>query len=107
MDISLRWWFYISMSAYVYILTNKRNGTLYIGCTTDLIRRVYEHKIEAVEGFTKKHKLKQLVYFEEYEALEGALNREKQMKEWKRQWKVELIEKNNPIWTDLYVSISS
>ncbi|KAA3645722.1 GIY-YIG nuclease family protein [Marinicella gelatinilytica] len=87
----------------VYILTNKRNGTLYIGATDDLIRRIYEHKNELVDGFTKKYHLHKLVYYELHESKDSALLRESQMKEWKRAWKINLIEKNNPYWNDLYL----
>ena len=89
-------------SYYVYILASKKNGTLYIGVTNDLVRRVYEHKQGLVEGFTKKYNVKQLVFFEETNDVESAITREKQMKKWNRQWKIELIEKNNPEWKDLY-----
>lgn len=89
----------------IYILANKRNGTLYIGMTTDLVRRVYEHSIGVVEGFSKKYQTKMLVYYEMYERIEDAALREKQMKKWDRKWKLELIEKDNPDWQDLYDSI--
>jgi putative endonuclease len=91
------------MSEYfVYILANKRNGTLYTGCTNDLLRRVYEHKNNFVKGFTKKYGIHKLVYFEQCESHDSALQREKQIKEWKRRWKLELIEKVNPLWQDLW-----
>ncbi|KJJ85124.1 excinuclease ABC C subunit domain-containing protein [Candidatus Omnitrophus magneticus] len=89
-------------SYYVYILASKRNGTLYIGVTNDLIGRVYQHKEGLVEGFTKKYNVKQLVFFEETEDIESAITKEKQIKKWKREWKINLIEKNNPDWIDLY-----
>ena len=89
----------------VYILTNNRNGTLYIGATNDLIRRIHEHKNELVDGFTKKYHLHKLVYYEVHESKDSALLRENQMKEWKRAWKINLIEKNNPYWNDLYLDI--
>ena len=88
--------------SYVYILANKKNGTLYIGVTSDLIKRIYEHRNELVEGFTKKHKVHQLVYFEQFEDIKLAIEREKQMKVWRRDWKLELIEADNPRWEDLY-----
>jgi len=88
--------------AYVYILASKRNGTLYIGITTDLVKRVYEHKHDLVDGFTKTYKVHYLVYFEEHEDIRQAITREKQIKKWKRKWKLELIEKDNPNWRDLY-----
>ena len=86
---------------YVYILASKRNGTLYIGATNDLERRVEEHKNKVVYGFTAKHNVTLLVYFEEYETMEDAFVRERQMKKWNRIWKLKLIEKENPNWNDL------
>jgi len=83
-------------SYYVYILASKRNGTLYIGITSDLIKRVYEHKNNLVDGFTKKYKIHNLVYFEETNDVQSAIKREKQIKVWKRSWKIELIESKNP-----------
>ena len=88
-------------SYYIYILANKRNGTIYTGVTSDLIKRIYEHKNDLVEGFTKKYKVHELVYFEEANDVESAIKREKQIKAWKRSWKLELIEKENPSWKDL------
>ncbi|MEK7508774.1 MAG: GIY-YIG nuclease family protein [Patescibacteria group bacterium] len=85
----------------VYILASKRNGTLYIGVTNDLDRRIGEHKSKIVEGFTKKYNVDKLVYCEEYNNIEDALKREKQLKKWNRKWKLELIEKLNPEWIDL------
>lgn len=90
---------------YVYIMANKRNGTLYIGITSDLIKRVYEHKEGLVEGFTKKYGIKMLVYYESTSDIEVAIHRETQMKKWNRKWKLELIEKQNPDWNDLYEEI--
>ena len=92
----------MSKQYYVYILASKRNGTLYIGVTSDLIKRVYEHKQRLVEGFTKKYDVHQLVYFEITSDVEGAIKREKQLKKWNRIWKIELIESRNPEWRDLY-----
>ena len=92
---------------YVYILASKRNGTLYIGMTNDLIRRVHEHKGGYVEGFTSKYGVDKLVYFEQCENFKSALLREKQLKEWKRKWKLELIEKVNPLWEDLFGELLS
>ena len=89
-------------SYYVYILASKKNGTLYVGVTNDLIRRVDEHKQDRIEGFTKKYKVHLLVYVEETNDVNSALEREKQIKKWNRQWKIELIEKQNPEWDDLY-----
>jgi putative endonuclease len=90
---------------YVYILASKRNGTLYTGFTGNLPRRVFEHKNDLVPGFTKKYGVHTLVYYECCEDRESAILREKQRKEWKRRWKLELIEKNNPEWKDLYGEI--
>ncbi len=87
---------------YVYILCNKRNGTLYIGVTSELIKRIYEHKNNLVDGFTKKYNVHRLVLYEMHTTSETAINREKQIKKWKRKWKLELIEKNNSEWNDLY-----
>jgi putative endonuclease len=86
---------------YVYILASKRNGTLYIGITNDLARRVYEHKSGLIKGFTKKYSVNKLVYFESTNDVNAAILREKRLKKWKRQWKIELIEKLNPDWNDL------
>ena len=87
---------------YVYIMASKRYGTLYIGITSDIVKRASEHKSGIADGFTKKYKIKMLVYYERHETAESAIVREKQMKEWKRSWKLELIEKSNPNWHDLY-----
>jgi putative endonuclease len=87
---------------YVYILASKRNGTLYISFTNDLVRRVYEHKNNIVKGFTQKYRVHHLVYFEQYHDVYEAIYREKQLKKWDRKWKLELIEKENPEWNDLY-----
>ena len=87
---------------FVYILTNKPNGTLYTGFTNDLLGRIYVHKQGLVDGFTRKYKINRLVYFETVDDYNAALQREKQIKEWKREWKVRLIEKVNPFWQDLY-----
>jgi putative endonuclease len=87
---------------YVYILCNKRNGTLYIGVTSDLVKRIWQHKNETVEGFTKQYGLKRLVHFEQYQDVKEAILREKRIKKWNRQWKINLIEQNNPNWDDLY-----
>ncbi|MGX1930811.1 GIY-YIG nuclease family protein [Flagellimonas sp. 2504JD4-2] len=86
---------------YVYILTNKRYGTLYIGMTNDLERRVFEHKRKLIDGFTKKYGLDTLVYFEIFSQVNDAILREKRLKKWKRQWKIDLIEKENKNWNDL------
>jgi putative endonuclease len=86
---------------YLYILSNRYNGTLYIGVTNDLERRMFEHKNKLIEGFTKQYGLDKLVYFETYQYVNDAIKREKNMKKWKRQWKITLIEKENPMWNDL------
>ena len=89
----------------VYILASKRNGTLYIGVTSDLPKRVWEHKNDWVEGFTKKYRVHHLVYYEVHENMESAISREKQIKKWKRIWKLDLIEKQNSDWRDLWEEI--
>ena len=89
-------------SYYVYILASKRNGTLYIGLTNDLKKRVYEHNNSFVEGFTNKYSVHSLVYFEQCNDIESVIKREKQLKKWNRKWKLELIERENPQWKDLY-----
>ena len=86
---------------YVYLLASKRNGTLYIGVTSNLVQRTWQHKEGQVEGFSKKYGVKNLVYFEVHETAESALTREKQMKKWERVWKIKLIERNNAEWRDL------
>jgi putative endonuclease len=90
---------------YLYILANKKNGTLYIGVTGDLIKRIYEHKQKIVKGFTKKYYVHNLVYYEVYRDIEEAILREKQMKKWNRKWKIRVIEEKNPEWEDLYSEI--
>ena len=90
---------------YVYILTRERNSVFYIGVTNDLIRRVYEHKMGLVEGFTKKHSIKTLVYYEQFEDIHLAIAREKLIKKWKRRYKIHAIESINPEWRDLYYDL--
>ena len=90
---------------YVYILASKKNGTLYLGVTNDIARRIYEHKNNLVDGFTKKYSVHCLVYFEVCEDVRVAIQREKNIKKWRRRWKIELIEKNNPDWRDLYFEV--
>lgn len=90
---------------YVYIMANKPQGTIYIGVTSDIIKRVYEYKNDFVDGFTRKYALKSLVYYEVFDEIAEAIKREKQLKEWQRKWKIELIEKQNPKWEDLYKAI--
>ena len=91
----------------VYIMTNPRNGTLYIGVTSDLIRRVWQHKNEVADGFTKKYKLHNLVWYEPHATMESAITREKVLKFWHRIWKIRIIEQANPDWLDLYNEITS
>ncbi|MCC6596048.1 MAG: GIY-YIG nuclease family protein [Rhodanobacteraceae bacterium] len=86
----------------VYMLASGRNGTLYVGVTSDLVKRVWEHKTDAVEGFTKKYRVHDLVWFEQHETMESAILREKAIKEWRRAWKIEAIEAENHRWRDLY-----
>ena len=90
---------------YVYILASKRNGTLYTGVTSNLIQRVWQHKHDVIQGFTRKYNVKTLVYYEVHENAESALTREKKIKRWRRAWKLGLIEKSNPEWRDLYEDI--
>ena len=89
----------------VYLLASGRNGTLYVGVTSDLIRRVWEHKNHVVDGFTKTYGVDQLVWYEVHETMESAINREKATKEWQRAWKIRMIEQTNPDWEDLYESL--
>ena len=86
----------------VYILSSRRNGTLYTGVTSDVVKRVWEHKSHVVAGFTQKHSVDRLVWFELHDTMESAIRREKALKEWKRAWKLRLIEEGNPTWKDLY-----
>ena len=90
------------MDYFVYLMASQRNGTLYVGVTNNLVRRVYAHRNNLVEGFTSGHAVHQLVWFESTPSVEAAIHREKQIKNWKRDWKVALIEKANPEWADLY-----
>jgi putative endonuclease len=92
---------------YVYIMTNRVYGTLYVGVTNDIVRRAWEHREALVEGFTKKYGLKLLVYYEEFQSISDAIHREKRLKQWNRAWKVALIEKMNPNWDDLYPSLAA
>ena len=89
----------------VYVLESRRNGTLYVGVTSDVLKRVWEHKNDVVEGFTKRYQVHRLVWFEVHETMDSAIQREKAIKEWKRKWKIELIERTNPEWKDLYSSL--
>ncbi|MCK9393913.1 MAG: GIY-YIG nuclease family protein [Candidatus Paceibacterota bacterium] len=88
-------------SYFVYILSNKKNGVLYVGVTNDICRRIYEHKHKIVEGFSSKYNLSILVYYEETSSIESAIEKEKRLKKWNREWKVRLVEENNPEWRDL------
>ena len=93
-------------SYYVYILASRIGGTLYIGVTNDLVRRIGEHKLKIAESFTKKHEVTRLVYFEIFDQIEHAIRLEKRLKKWPRAWKILLIEKQNPDWIDLYPEIA-
>ncbi len=94
------------MSYWVYILANGPRGTLYVGVTSDLIRRVYEHRSGYGDGFTRKYGIKTLVYFEQYNDAITAIQREKNIKHWSREWKIKLIIRENPTWRDLYSEIA-
>ncbi|MBI3706688.1 MAG: GIY-YIG nuclease family protein [Proteobacteria bacterium] len=94
------------MAYYVYILASRRNGTLYIGATNDLMRRAWEHRQAVAESFTKKYGVHRLVYFEAYDQARPAIQRERTLKHWRRDWKIALIEKSNPEWRDLYDDIT-
>jgi putative endonuclease len=91
---------------YVYLLASKPYGTLYVGVTSDLLKRVFEHKSKAVPGFTSRYGIDKLVWFEAHDSVESAIRREKQIKEWRRIWKISLIERENPHWVDLYPSLA-
>ncbi|TQF43391.1 GIY-YIG nuclease [Bradyrhizobium sp. UNPF46] len=93
------------MAYYVYILASPRDGAIYVGITNDLVRRVYEHRIKAVPGFTARYNISRLVWFEAYDDPISAISREKELKKWRRAWKTQLVEKDNPNWDDLYESI--
>lgn len=90
----------------VYILASAPNGTLYVGVTSDLIKRVWEHKNDVVAGFTQKYRVHALVWFEQHETMDSAITREKALKEWQREWKIRLIETANPNWHDLYPELT-
>jgi putative endonuclease len=89
----------------VYLLASRRNGTLYVGVTSDLVKRIWEHKNHFVEGFTRKYGVDKLVWYEPHGSMESAIRREKAIKEWKRSWKMKLIEETNPDWADLYKTL--
>jgi putative endonuclease len=90
------------MTYFVYLMASGKDGTLYVGVTNDLIRRGFEHRTGAVQGFTKRYGVNRLVWFESTASIEAAIRKEKQIKDWKREWKIALIEKENPEWSDLY-----
>ena len=92
-------------AGYVYILTNKANGVLYTGVTSDLVKRIHEHRTGMVAGFTKSYNLKRLIYYEPHDRIDDAIAREKQIKNWRRQWKIDLIATGNPMWRDLWEEI--
>ena len=94
------------MSYFVYMLASRKRGTLYIGVTNDLARRVSEHRAGTASGFTRKYRVHRLVYAEAFDEIEDAIRREKTMKEWQRAWKVQLVEKSNPEWDDLYDTLN-
>ena len=91
----------------VYILASQRNGTLYVGVTSNLLKRTWEHRNGVVSGFTQRYRIHQLVYFEQAADMLSAISREKQLKRWKRQWKINLIEQSNPAWDDLYTRLAA
>ena len=93
------------MAYYVYIMASQRNGTLYVGVTNDLVRRVYEHREGVADGFSRRHDVKTLVFFKVHESIESAIEREKRLKRWQRRWKLEVIERDNPTWRDLWEDI--
>jgi putative endonuclease len=94
-----------AMAYYVYILASRKDGATYIGVTNDIVRRIYEHRIKAVPSYTSRYNITRLVWFEIYDDPVSAISREKEIKKWKRAWKVQLIEAQNPLWNDLYESI--
>jgi putative endonuclease len=93
------------MPYFVYILASQRNGTLYVGVTNNLVRRIYEHREKLIEGFTSQYNVTRLVWFDQTASIEEAITHEKRLKRWQRDWKIALIEKSNPNWDDLYESI--
>ena len=97
----------LTRSYYVYLMASRRRGTLYVGVTNDLAKRVCQHKQGSIEGFTKRYGVKTLVWYEQTDSIESAIVREKQIKKWKRDWKIELIESGNPQWKDLYEGIAA
>jgi len=95
------------MAFHVYLLASKKHGTLYLGVTNDLVRGVYEHRTKAVPGFTKRYDVDKLVWFEIYDGVTSAITREKELKKWRRDWKIRLIEEQNRGWIDLYPGIAN
>lgn len=89
----------------VYLLASKRNGTLYVGVTSNLVKRVWQHKAHVTDGFVSKYRISSLVWFELHETMEAAIRREKQLKKWRRAWKIRMIESMNPKWRDLYTDL--
>jgi putative endonuclease len=89
----------------VYLLASRRNGTLYVGVTSNLLARTWQHRNDVIEGFTSRHRVHDLVWLEQHASMEAAISREKALKAWKRAWKIELIENTNPYWRDLYPEI--
>jgi putative endonuclease len=98
---------FVDRQYHVYILASRRNGTLYTGVTSDLVRCIYEHKKDIREGFTSRYGVHLLVWFEVHQDIEAAIRREKRIKKWRRAWKLELIETNNPDWIDLYAKVAA
>jgi putative endonuclease len=94
------------MTYFVYMLSSGRHGTLYVGVTNDLARRVYEHKTKLIKGFTSQYGVTRLVWYEAYEQIVDAIAREKELKKWRRDWKIRLIEEMNPEWEDLYLALN-
>jgi len=92
--------------AFVYILASERNGTLYVGVTSNLPKRIHEHRTDVLDGFTSRHNVKMLVYYEAHDSIQGAIWREKALKKWRRSWKLQLIEDSNPQWRDLFDDIA-
>ena len=95
----------MSKIGYTYILASRKNGTLYVGVTSDLQKRAWQHRESVASGFSKKHNVRRLMYFENFDDISDAIAREKQLKNWKRAWKVQLIEERNPEWDDLYPAL--
>jgi len=96
----------MTLAYYVYLLASRRYGTLYLGVTNNLVRRVYEHKTKAAPGFTKRYNVDRLVWFEIHDEILSAIEREKKLKKWRRDWKIRLIEESNPNWADLYEGVA-